>query len=151
MPGVPRPALLAMIALAIVGFAAISLVLAHGFGAASSERSAVVDLIRAEARGDTGAVVDGLAGCRTRPGCPERVTAIVDRLRRPGRFQVIRVDTSTQFALGDGDGATRIVWRAGDIPPVVQCVAVRRRGSVLGGLHVDPVRLSPALHRAAPC
>jgi hypothetical protein len=141
----------ALLVLGALVFLAITLVLTRGFAAASDERNAVVDLVRAEARGDAGAVTARLAGCDRQPGCPERTGAIVARLRRPGRFEVLRVDTSTNFALGSGGGVARIAWRAGGTRPVVQCVTVRRTGSVAGGLAVHPVRLSPAIRNDAGC
>jgi hypothetical protein len=118
---------------ALVVFLAITFVLARMFSGYGSERDAVIDVIRAQARGDVPATVAGIHGCAGRPACSTRVARIVRRTKRPGRVSIVRLDLGGRLGLGAHEHTARVVWKAGDSPPVVQCVRVGRTGDVISG------------------
>ena len=60
-------------------------------------------------------------------------------------------DGHTAHALSSKSGPTRVVWRAGDGLPTVQCVQVRRTGNVLAGMDVTLTGLSAPIEREASC
>jgi hypothetical protein len=45
----------------------------------------------------------------------------------------------------------RVVWRAGDELPVVQCARVRRDGDLVGGFDVTVLTLGDPIDREAAC
>jgi hypothetical protein len=47
--------------------------------------------------------------------------------------EILRYDPSVQATLTRRTGTGRVVWRAGDGRPVVQCARVRRDGPLTGG------------------
>ena len=64
-----RRTYIALIALGLVGFLAVSALLARVFSADGAERSAVTSLIEAEARGDAEAMLQRMSGCDRDPSC----------------------------------------------------------------------------------
>jgi hypothetical protein len=147
-----RRALLLPIGLpALVVFLAITFVLARTFSGYGSERDAIVDLIRAQARGDVTAVVAGIRGCAAAPACEARTARIVKRTERSGRVAIVRLDLGGRLALGSHEHTARVVWKAGDSPPVVQCVRVGRTGDVLSGFHVYVRSLGAVIDSEKSC
>jgi hypothetical protein len=121
-----------------VGFAAFlflgaSGLLARALTGAGTERSRVLELVQAQARGDERAVLGMLPACREQPACAEVTRDRVRALRRPGRVEILTYSPSVQVALTRRLGSGRVAWRAGTGPPVVQCVRVRREGPLTGG------------------
>ena len=114
-------------------FIGISALLARGLTGAGTERSHVLDLVRAEARGDADAVLAMLPACRAEPACEQVTRDRTEQLRRPGDVQILTYTPSVRIALTRATGTGRVAWRAGDSPPVVQCVRVRRDGPLTGG------------------
>jgi hypothetical protein len=114
-------------------FIGISALLARGLTGAGTERSHVLDLVRAEARGDADAVLAMLPACRAEPACEQVTRDRTEQLRRPGDVQILTYTPSVRIALTRETGTGRVAWRAGDSPPVVQCVRVRRDGPLTGG------------------
>jgi hypothetical protein len=114
-------------------FLGISALLARGLTGPGNERSRVLDLVRAQARGDSAAVLGMLPACRAQPACVSVTRDRVASLKRPGDVQILRYTPSVQIALTRQVGAGRVVWRAGQSLPVVQCVRVRRDGPLTGG------------------
>ncbi len=153
-PGGPAARSRRPLALAIAGgvivFLLLSFLIARVLSAGSDERSAAIAVVKAQARGDAGAVLGLLDGCRPRPGCAARVRAMVARERRPGRFDVLNV-RSPSFALGARTGTTRVAWRANGGLPVVQCVTARRTGNPLAGYEIRVLSLSAPIGREAHC
>lgn len=141
----------ALLALAVLAFLVVSAALARVLAAAGAERAAVVDLIEAQARGDRREVVTSLVGCRGDPRCANRVAGNVARLRGGGTVSVLRVDGPPRLALGPRTGTARIAWRARERLPVVQCVRMRRAGSVLAGFRIQLLALSDPRPREAGC
>jgi len=147
----PRVLLLISIALAVGAFVLVSVALTRVLSAKGTERSAVVELIEAQARGDWAAVVADLAGCAADARCRVRTGSIVRRLRRAGTVQILRFDPSSGLALRGGEGKARVAWRAGQALPVVQCVTVSRDGSLLRGFHVRLRALSRPIALEGSC
>lgn len=146
-----RPARILLGVAVLVAFVAISLALARVLAANGAERSAVVELLEAQARGDAGRMAALIARCDAEPDCVAQVRANAARLRSPGRVELVRLDPSTSFALGRHDGVARVVWRTSARTTVVQCVDVRRGGDVVTGLTVELAGLSAPIAREASC
>lgn len=114
-------------------FVGLSVLLARGLTGSGSERADVLELVRAQARGDAGAVLAKLPACRREPACAQATRERVAELRRPGRVQILTYTPSARLALTRKVGTGRVAWRAGNGLPVVQCVRVRREGPLTGG------------------
>lgn len=146
-----RPHVVALIAAAAVVFLVISGLLARAFSADGAERSAVTSLVQAEARGDLGGAIERVERCATDPGCRARLTAYVAALRRRGSVSILQLEPSTSFSLGSTVGTARVAFRIGDSLPIVQCVRVRRAGSVLSGLRIELLSVSAPKKGDASC
>lgn len=144
-----RPARLLLAALGVLVFLVISLVLARALTAGTG-RSVAVDILRAQAHGDRAGVLRRLDGCH-RSACRTEALRSVQRLRSPGTFQVLRVDSDLHPGLGGAHGPVRVAWRVDTHLPIVQCVSVRRTGSVLAGFHLRVERLPAPINREANC
>ena len=131
-------------------FAGISLLLARGLTGSGTERADVLEVVRAQARGDAGAVLARLPACRREPACAQATRDRVADLRRPGAVQVLTYTPSTRLALTRKTGTGRVAWRAGSGLPVVQCVRVRREGPLTGG-SVELLSLSAPIASDAGC
>lgn len=142
---------IALIALLVVLFLAVSAVLARVWSADGAEGSAVTSLIKAQARGDEAAVLDKITGCRADPACRARVAADVAALRRPGPVSILQDQPSTGFSLVSTLGTARVAWRTPSSLPIVQCVRVRRGGDAISGLHVQLLAISTRIKSDADC
>ena len=131
-------------------FVGISALLARGLTGAGTERSHVLDLVRAEARGDADAVLASLPACRAEPACEQVTRDRTEQLRRPGEVQILTYTPSVRIALTRVTGTGRVAWRAGASPPVVQCVRVRRDGPLTGG-DVELLNVSAPIGGEASC
>jgi hypothetical protein len=140
---------LAAIALAVVAFLAVSALVARWLTTDNAERAQVTRLLDAQLRGDPGGMLRELDGCTA--ACAAQVRANARRLRRPGPLQIVAYDSATAHALRSRSGPTRVVWKTPRTLTVVQCVAVRRTGSAVGGLTVHLLALSPPRSRTAAC
>lgn len=132
-----------------LAFVAIALVVGRWLQADSVERSKVERLLAAQARGDAGAMRAEMDACD--PACRVRAERLSRRMRRPGEVEIVRYDSETAHALGEQDGTARVVWRAGQGLPIVQCVRVRRTGSMLRGPVVRLTGLSAPIGLEASC
>jgi len=140
------------IALAAAFFLLVSFLVARWLSAENRERTAVVDLLRAQARGDAPAMLAGLDGCAGDAGCRATVERNARALRRPGHVRVLRVDSSTSHALLADEGPTRVAWDVGGKSlPVVQCVQVERRGLPLLGGEIVLSGIGPRIAGDASC
>jgi hypothetical protein len=147
---VRRRRLAAIIALAVVVFLAISFLLARYLSTENDERDAVYALLVAQARGDASAMLAMLDGCDAR--CRATVRSNARRLARAGTVKILSYDSSTSYALGGARGPTRVAWTIIDRQlPVVQCVEVQRKGSVLAGRGIRLLRLSAPIDRQGSC
>jgi hypothetical protein len=127
-----RTAVLIVAAFGLFVFLGLSFLLARGLSGASAERSKVLDVLQAQARGDAGAVLAQLPACRAEPACVRVTEARVARLKRPGEVEILNYEPSTRLSLTRRTGTGRVAWRAGGSLPVVQCVRVRREGPLTG-------------------
>ena len=145
-----RARVLIPIAFGVFVFAGISVLLARGLTGSGTERADVLELVRAQARGDAAAVLARLPACRRQPACAQATRDRVAELRRPGEVQVLTYTPSARLALTRKTGTGRVAWRAGDGLPVVQCVRVRREGPLTGGA-VELLSLSAPIPGDAGC
>jgi hypothetical protein len=131
-------------------FLGISALLARGLTGAGTERSKVLDVLQAQARGDAEAVLAALPACRAHPACVQVTRDRVAELQRSGDVQILTYKPSVRVALTRQTGTGRVAWRAGSALPVVQCVRVRRDGPLTGG-DVELLSLSAPIGREASC
>jgi hypothetical protein len=128
-----RTRLYFVIGFVVFVFLGISALLARGLTGAGTERSRVLDVLEAQARGDADAVLAALPACRAQPACAQVTRERVAQLRRPGEVQILTYAPSVRIALTRKTGTGRVAWRADAAKPVVQCVRVRRDGPLTGG------------------
>ena len=131
-------------------FIGLAVLLGRGLTGSISERSAVLDLVEAQASGDVEAALDKLPRCRAEPACARLVRDRVRELRRPGEVEILSYEPSVQVALTNRTGTGRVAWRAGESLPVVQCVRARRDGP-LTGADVELLAISAPIGREAGC
>lgn len=146
-----RSRLLALLTVAFVLFLIVSALLARAFSVDSAERSAITAVVKAEARGDAGAVRSRLSGCAMSSACQAGVARDVAALRHPGAVSIIQIQASAGFSFGATTGTARVVWSVGPSLPIVQCVRVHRAGNVLSGLQVELQALSRRITTDADC
>lgn len=139
------------IAFGLFFFLGVSLLLARALVGTGGERSAVVEILRAQARGDADAVLARMPRCARDPTCTRVTRARTAKLRRPGAVEVLNFDPSTQAAFVNQTGAARVAWRTeAKRFPVVQCVVVQRKGALTGG-DVTVVSISNPIGLEAKC
>jgi len=142
---------LTVIAIGVFVFVAISLLLARALVGAGAERSRVLGVLRAQARGDADAVLADMPACRANPTCAQLARARTAKLRRPGRVQILNFEPSAEVTFTTTSGPARVAWRTtGRRFPVVQCVVVRREGPLTGG-GVELVSISNPVGLEASC
>jgi hypothetical protein len=147
---VRRPRVIALIAVGVVVFLAISLLLARYLSTENRERDAVYALLKDQARGDAQAMLKRLSGCDAR--CRANVAHDARRLQRAGEVKILAYSSSTSYALGHAEGPTRVAWTIVNRQlPVVQCVQVERTGNVLTGTTINLRRLSVPIDRQGTC
>ncbi len=146
-----RRVYLLLIVLAIALFLFISALLARAFSVDGAERSAITDLIQAQAHGDARGMIGRIKGCGTDPSCRARVAADASALARGGTVTIIQVQPSAGFSLSGSVGTARVAWTVGSALPVVQCVRVRRDGDVLSGFRIELLRISARIKSDADC
>jgi len=140
---------IALIAAGLLLFLAASAGVARWLTADNAERDKVEELLRAQARGDAAAMMRELDRCGG--GCAERVRANAERLRRPGKLQIARYDSTTSHALGADTGQTCVVWKTPATLTVVQCVTVKRTGNPIGGVDIELLGISAPIPRESAC
>lgn len=145
-----RAARITLVAVGVFVFLGISLLLARGLTGAGQERTQVLEVLRAQARGDAGAVLARLPACAREPACATVTRTRVRRLARPGEVQILNYEPAARVALTRQVGTGRVAWRAGAALPTVQCVRVRRDGPLTGG-DVELLALSNPIGREASC
>jgi hypothetical protein len=128
-----RPAVLIAAGFGVFVFLGLSFLLARGLTGSGAERGKVLDVLEAQASGDSAAVLEQLPACRAEPACAQVTRARVRELERPGDVQILNYEPSTRLSLTRRTGTGRVAWRAGEGFPVVQCVRVRREGPLTGG------------------
>ncbi|MEI7625004.1 MAG: hypothetical protein WCK06_02540 [Actinomycetota bacterium] len=112
---------IALFATAVVVFLVVSLILARLFATANTERTAVVDAIRAQS------------------------------IAHPGTFKLLRYDGPSKFSIASRSAAARVVWRVGTTLPLVQCVTVARAGNLLTGFDVTVIKVGAPIGLESDC
>ena len=128
-----RTARLIAIAFGVFVFIGISLLLARALTGTGAERAEVLDVVKAQARGDAAAVLAATPACRAEPACAETTRRRVARLARPGEVRLLTYRPSVRVSLTRQTGVGRVAWKVGESLPIVQCVRVRREGPLTGG------------------
>jgi hypothetical protein len=143
----------ALIALGVIVFVAISGLLARFLTVENLERDRDLALIQAEARGEAAGMIKRLAGCKTNPACVAEVHRILanPRVRRPGAVKILNLESDTAYALDGKKGPSRVAWTVIGTLPVIQCVEVRRTGNFLTGIDVSLLRISPPIPNEGEC
>ncbi len=139
-----------IVALAVVAFLVVSVVVGRWLSADTDERGQVVELLRAQSRGDAAAMLRRLADCED-PACIATVRANARKLRGRGELKVALYQSGTAHALRSRTKQTRVVWFTPGRLTTVQCVLVRRSGNVFAGLSVSLLRLSAPIGRESGC
>ncbi len=134
-------------------FLAISGLLARFLSTENVERDAELALLQAQTRGDVGAMLADLSGCRGRAGCVATVRANASnpRLRRAGAVKILSLVSPTAYSLTGATGKTRLAWTVIGKLPVVQCVLVHRSGNPLSGVKIELLSLSAPIDNEADC
>jgi hypothetical protein len=135
----------------VVVFLAISGLLARFLSTENTERDAVLAVLSAQARGDAAGMLARLGRCGEQPACAATERRNAAGLRRSGAVKILSLKSSTAYSLTGGHGRTRVAWIVIGRLPVVQCVEVRRAGSVLGGMAVSLQYLSAPIPNEANC
>ena len=125
--------------------------LARALSAAGTERNHVLDVAKAEMRGDADAVLRMTPACGVQPACAATTRAFVAKLKRPGDVEILQYLPSVQVTFTRTTGTGRIAWRAGSQGlPVVQCVTVRRDGPLTGNT-VELLSISAPIDNESAC
>ena len=141
-----------LIVLGVLVFLALSFVVARWLNNDTAERAQVVELLRAQIRGDAAGMLRRLERC-TEPACVEVVRANARRLRRDAELKIALYQSRTAHAVRSRMSYTRVVWfPAGrEAETTVQCVLVRREGNVLTGMTVSLLRVTAPIGRESSC
>jgi hypothetical protein len=146
-----RKRLLIVVGFGVFVFLGVSLMLARALSATGTERSRVLEIVEAQARGDADAVLKGTPACAREPACAAATRTFVARLERPGDVAILQYTPSIQLPLTNATATGRVAWRAGPTGlPVVQCVRVRREGP-LSGAGVELLSISAPIGNEASC
>jgi hypothetical protein len=138
-----------LIAIAVVAVLAISAVVARWLNNDTVERGKVVDLLRAQAKGDAEKMLT-LVECPD-DACKRVIRANARRLRARGEVKIALYQSQTAHALRSRTKPTRVVWLTPGRLTTVQCVLVRRKGDVFAGTSVSLLRLSAPIGRESSC
>lgn len=144
-----RPRRLVLIIVATAVFLVISGLLARWLSLENAERSAILALLTAEARGDVPGMLANLDHCDAR--CRSVVVSDARRLRRSGKVLILADQSQTAYAVTSTVGDTRIAWKAGSALPVVQCITVSRSGNAISGLTVRLLAIGGRIPSEADC
>jgi hypothetical protein len=143
--------LLIVVAFFAFVFLGVCALLARALSAAGTERSRVVEVAQAQARGDARRVLALTPACAVQPACAAATRELVVKLRRAGAVEVLQYRPSVQVTLTRTTGTGRIAWRAGRRGlPVVQCVRVRRDGPLTGN-GVELLAISAPIDGESSC
>jgi uncharacterized protein YcnI len=149
---VRRKRLIALIAVGVILFLALSTLLARVWSGDGAEQSAVTALLQDEARGDASAMIATMQDCAPNPACRARAATDAAALMRPGTVSVLQYQPSTGFSLTSTLGDARVAWEVVDrTRPIVQCVRVARAGNALSGIHIELLKISLRLNSTAGC
>ena len=140
-----------LILLGIVLFLVISALLTRALAVGGDEDTAITDMVKAQASGNTSQVIADVHGCSASAACRARATANVAALTRHGSVSIIQIQPSAGFSLGSTVGTARVAWLVGGSLPIVQCVRVRHAGNVLQGFAIQLLEVSKRIKSDAAC
>lgn len=146
-----RRARIMVIAFGVFVFIGLSLLLTRALVGAGAERTQVLEVLRAQARGDAEAVLERLPDCAANPACARTARERTEDLARPGDVEILNFVPSVRLTFTNRSGPARVAWRTeGRRFPVVQCVMVRRQGPLTGG-GVELISISNPVGLEASC
>jgi hypothetical protein len=140
-----------LIVVAVLVLVAASFVVARWLNNDTVERARVVELLRAQIRGDAAEMLRRLDDCDA--ACRAVVRDNAERLRRDAELKVALYQSQTAHALRSRTKLTRVLWfPAGrEAQTTVQCVLVRRSGNVFAGMTVSLLRVTAPIGRESSC
>jgi hypothetical protein len=138
-----------LIGIAVIALLAISAVVARWLNTDTAERGQVVELLRAQAKGDA-AKMRHLVDCAD-AACEQLIERNARTLRGKGELKIVLYQSQTAHALKSRTKPTRVVWFTPGRLTTVQCVLVRRTGNVFAGTSVTLLRLSAPIDRESSC
>jgi hypothetical protein len=143
----------ALIAVVVLAFLAVSFELARYLSLPGSERNAVFNVLKAEAKGDTAAVLKRLDDCPSGSPCAALVAKYVPRLRHAGHVKILLLESKSAYTLGSKTAITRVAWTTldPDGQTHVQCVTVHKHWSFLSGSSTSLRRISAPIGNEASC
>jgi hypothetical protein len=150
---VRRPLRIALIAVGVIVFLAISGLLTRFLSVENAEREDDLALIKAEAAGNASGVIAGLSGCASNRSCVAQAHANASnpRIVRGGSIKIIQLQSPTAYSLTGSTGKTRLAWTTIGKLPVVQCLSVKRTGNFLTGVSVHVLALSAPIPAEGEC
>jgi len=138
-----------LIGVGILAFLIVSVLVGRWLNSDSVERGQVVDLLRAQARGDARAMLK-LVRCPDE-ACRRQMRDNARKLRARGELKIVLYQSGTAHALASRTRPTRVVWITPGRLTTVQCVLVRRDGNAIAGASVSLLRLSAPIGRETSC
>jgi hypothetical protein len=148
---VSRRARIALIVAGALVFVLASGALARVLTVGNAERSAMLELARAEARADERAVLRRVSGCAPGTECRRRLPRILARVAHSGEVKILRFDGPGGVAIFGRAGTGRLAWKAGDGFPIVQCFRLRTEGDPLQGYRVRVASIDDPIQLEASC
>ena len=145
-----RVTLVTLLVFGLFVFLGISFLLARALTGQAAERSEVVNVLEAQARGNASAVLRQLPACAREPACARVTRERVAQLQRPGKVQILNFRPSVRVTMTRRAGTARVAWRAGGSLPVVQCVKALLEGPLTGG-GVELLAISKPIGLASSC
>ena len=88
----------------------------------------MLEVLRAQARGDADAVLEKLPACAREPACARVTRERVAQLERPGEVEILTYRPSVRLTMTRRSGTGRVAWRAGGSRR--SCSASRRAARV---------------------
>jgi hypothetical protein len=138
-----------LLGVGIVAFLLVSLLVARWLNTDSVERGLVVELLRAQERGDPRGMLRWVQ-CPD-PACVGQVRDNARRLRSTGDLKIVFYESGTAHSLSSRTKPARVVWITPGRLTTVQCVLVQRRGDVITGPSVRLLRVSAPIGRESSC
>ena len=131
-----RPSRITLTVTATVAFLLVSFAVAQALSARGAERGLLEKVMTDQAAGRTAAVTELVTDCTG--DCAKSISELVRSVAVPGRrMLLLQIEQGTSIAPFAGQGVARVAWRSDGHLPVVECVATRRSGNVVGGFDVS--------------
>ncbi len=138
-----------LIAAAVIAVLAISALVARWLNNDTAERAKVVELLRAQAKGDAATMLR-IVHCPD-AACEQLIRENARKQRGRGELKIALYQSQTAHALTSRTKPTRVVWFTPDRLTTVQCVLVRRSGNLIAGGSITLLRLSAPIDRESSC